>query len=162
MKTPTSPQLAATHSRMGRLVRTAWPLIGAGWGAWLGFGGYFHIHFTGDSLAGLLVPGFFAMFAVIGAVLGALVGGAVGWVTAFLLRRLGWRLWSALLGASLVSFGALWLLSGAVQARYPGIRPPPTVDPVRRLKVLPPARNPCLDAPPGDLPARRSWEAECR
>lgn len=162
MKTPTSPQLAATHSRMGRLVRTAWPLIGAGWGAWLGFGGYFHIHFTGDSLAGLLVPGVFAMFAVIGAVLGALVGGAVGWVTAFLLRRLGWRLWPALLGASLASLGALWLLSGALQARYPGIRPPASVEQVAPGKVRPPSRNPCLDAPPGDLPARRSWEAECR
>jgi len=152
------------------LVRALWPFSGGLWGAWLGAGGFFDIRFTGDSLAAVLVGGYFVAFAVLGLVVGAITGAVVGGATEFLLRRLRLGSALALLGASLLSFWVCLALSGAVQRRYPGIHPPlfnkPAAQPKksvpREISPPPTMSNPCLGQAPEDARLRRAWEQECR
>lgn len=105
--------------------------------------------------------GYFALFALIGLAVGVFTDALVGGDTEWLLRRLGLGLIPALLGASLVCFGACLILSNALQMCYSSIQPPVTKN---KPGIAPPPMtdNPCRDKPPADPRQRQAWEIECR
>jgi hypothetical protein len=113
-----------THESRGVwAVRVSWAVLGGGWGAWAGFGGYLRLPTNADSFGSMLAAGFFGLFALLGLLLGAASGALIGGSVERLLRRTGAGVIGAVSVATLVNAIVLWGLVEWVRARFPGLRP---------------------------------------
>jgi hypothetical protein len=147
-----------------RVVRASWPLLGAAWGAWTGFGGYLRLSHSADSFGSMLALGFFVVGALAGLIAGGAAGALIGGLVDALLRRLGMGVVPAALAATLVNALTLWQLVGLAQDQFPGLR---AVDPAKAIHAIPAGPGPsqrstCQEPPPVPLKERALWDAECR
>ena len=149
-------------------VRISWYLLGGGWGAIAGFGGYHGIAINADSFGTMFAQGFFIATAIIGLFAGMACGGVVGGLTEKLLRYLGVSTAYALCVATLVNILVIWQLIGMVQTKYPGFRPTVTTSnaaskPKESSAHKLQSENPCAQPPPPANTKERSlWDTECR
>jgi hypothetical protein len=144
-----------------RILRISWPLLGGGWGVWLGFGGYLRLPHNADSFGSVFALAFFSGFAWVGLVAGIAGGTLIGGSVERLLRRAGAGDSAAAMGATLVTVVAFWQVGSLLQAKYPGLRPPDATGAVTPVTSRPP-ENPCAGPPPEKPGERASWESECR
>lgn len=105
-------------------VRVSWPVLGGIWGAVLGFGGLLRLPHTADSFGTVFAQGFFIFAACIGLLAGCACGAVVGGLTEKLLLNFRVRAVSAACVATAVTVFVLWQISGFIQNKYPGFRPP--------------------------------------
>lgn len=150
------------------VVRISWPLLGGGWGALAGGGGYHGMFNNADSFGTMFAEGFFIATAIIGLFAGIACGVLTGGLTEKLLRYLGVRTAYALCIATAVNTLVIWQLIGMVQTKYPGFRSPEsnpstTSKPKEYSDHKLQSKNPCEQAPPPANTKERSWwETECR
>ncbi|RFC37054.1 MAG: hypothetical protein DID92_2727743362 [Candidatus Nitrotoga sp. SPKER] len=153
----------------GWYVRVSWPLLGGMWGAWLGFGSYFHLPHNANSFGTFFASGFFIFFAGVGLVAGAALGALIGGLAEWLLRRSGAGIVAALSVATLVNMLTLWQISDFVQAKYPGLRADSGTKTHHSNKTgaFTPSdkgsqQKPCSGPVPTNTRERANWDTECR
>jgi hypothetical protein len=142
-------------------VRISWALLGAAWGAWVGFGGYLGLPHNADSFASVFALAFFSFFAWVGLLVGMASGVLIGGLVEGLLRSLGVGIPAAVVMATLVNSLICWQVADLFREKYPGLRPPVADPPVSSITTKP-VENPCARLPPDNAKERTLWNSECR
>jgi hypothetical protein len=142
-------------------VRISWALLGAAWGAWVGFGGYLGLPYNADSFASVFALAFFSFFAWVGLLVGMASGVLIGGLVEVLLSRFGAGIPAAVVMATLVNALVCWQVAELVREKFPGLRPPIARPPVSSTTTKP-AENPCARLPLDDVKERALWDSECR